>query len=279
MSSLCMFHPPTPITKHDGIPLSRPAYRTLTDLARKFPATTIALVTQHMGRHKASQAFNIPEVMEKILLLLSFEDLFVAQTTNRAFYSTVEGSKQLQQKLFLLPQPVVIVNGRFPVVTTPLHPMPSHPRHPKFPGLYVFDTSDALLPGGFSTIGGFQPFRRRVDVWLTSLQDLPRVGARCRNMLLCHPPVHKLRISSLLWDCFINGSGTRMAGATFLVKTQAGITVGEVLDEVERLRGMGALRLRSIDETGLARSSSGFGLRKEMDEVAQLALQGWIGLN
>ncbi|KAF2163199.1 hypothetical protein M409DRAFT_68520 [Zasmidium cellare ATCC 36951] len=51
----------------------------------------------------ASRVFNIPELLETILLNLSIKDLLLSQRTSRSFRYTVAGSIRLRRKLFFEP--------------------------------------------------------------------------------------------------------------------------------------------------------------------------------
>ncbi|KAK1814799.1 hypothetical protein LTR12_010846 [Friedmanniomyces endolithicus] len=65
------------------------------------PPPAIRMVKENNDRGKAAaKAFELPEVLEEILLHLSIPDLHQAEDTSRDFRSTVAGSPRLQRKLF-----------------------------------------------------------------------------------------------------------------------------------------------------------------------------------
>jgi len=68
---------------------------------------------------------------------------------------------------------------------------------------------------------------------------LPRVGERCRRMLLCHPPVKKIRAYTRC--CGLSNTSKRSGiylpeESKYLVQNDDGVTIGDLLDAAAKLK-------------------------------------------
>ncbi|KAI7367696.1 hypothetical protein KC336_g21173, partial [Hortaea werneckii] len=54
----------------------------------------------------AEQAFDIPELLEMILMSVDMKTVLLSQRTSRAFHATINSSPRLLRKLWILPNKV-----------------------------------------------------------------------------------------------------------------------------------------------------------------------------
>lgn len=169
----------------------------------------------------AQTVFDVPELLEMFLACLTMDELLAAQLINRQFRDALDSSIKLQRKLSLLP-----------------HSSPDF--------FAPFDEDEAP---GFNLDGYVgqeqQIVTNAVLAEASSLLDndpqLPKVGATCRKMLLCHPPVTQMRAFP---DCCDGDYPTIKDGEHIkylsieLVQNPSGITIGDLLDAATNIKEM-----------------------------------------
>ncbi|CZT23993.1 uncharacterized protein RCC_09710 [Ramularia collo-cygni] len=192
-----------------------------------------------MDTSAASRVFNIPELLEIILLNLQSKDLLLSQRTARSFHSTTQGSIKLRRKLFL--EPDWNLEGRVFDAYKPGNRPGRKPENNRlllkaFPGCYPTITlvilRDGISAGGQST---FSSLGRREewswDVCMSfpadRLPDVPaavlRPEASWRKMLLSQPPCKSLYLVRR-WQ----------RGRHPAIVREGGVTMGDVFDGVTR---------------------------------------------
>ncbi|KAK4540807.1 hypothetical protein LTR36_008884 [Oleoguttula mirabilis] len=172
---------------------------------------------------KAQQVFNIPELVEEIFTHTSPRDIRSATQTQRATSSVLDGSPKLQQKFGLRPSESGILC---------------------FP--FFENWSNLLSCTVLNTDGSYNPPKTKsdcIDIVLSFHSGLlPRVGSRCREILVCQPAISEMQVSV---DCCkkarIRWGGPEAASPLYgepitpLKVKAGGITVGHVLDVAAKL--------------------------------------------
>lgn len=199
----------------------------------------------------AGRVFGTTELLEAILRKgLSVHDLLRAMEVNKTFAACVKSSVHLQKLLCLRPDPTASYRSAFEVGIKCLV------------GFTTSLTFPALSPATYrkarTSLDG--TLEAHFDTDLTA--SPPRIGPRCRSMLVCQPPVHEMAIS-------INCCGFRYEdnvvpqneNGTAYIKAigTAGLTIGELLDTTRRLQEahtlcpFAATTAHSDDEDGRVR--------------------------
>jgi hypothetical protein len=182
------------------------------------------------------------EVLVNILSHLSIRDLLVAQQVDHTFNSTITASPELQESLSLRS-----TSGNF---SMPLgaHMIPFiryFGIEQQFPGFYgAFQPRDLHLhrfhhssvgflmnQQGQATIHPIQPtdtFPIYVtETFQTDVRgSLPRLGERCRHMLVCQPPINEMTVSFSCCAPHVEPEPISCA---------SGLTVGHLYDKAEQL--------------------------------------------
>lgn len=177
---------------------------------------------------KAQQVFQVPELLEMILLKLPPKSIFAAQQVCQTFSALISSSSKIQHYLGLKAD-----------------------LHCNFST--CFDKHSLSLWGGFQCRPEFDLSHRRLD-WLrrrihtnssepepqsntlevtakfSPHSKLPRLGKRCQSMLICQPPVYEMEATTA---CCNDRARRRLPGALppvpVSIKSKTGITVGDIL--------------------------------------------------
>ena len=134
---------------------------------RRLPESSIAI---HVLR--------IPELLELILFNLDVRDVLNVSVTCRWLKHIIEASPKLRPNLFLAP--VKSTPGKKPRWQTPFLPR-------SVPGFEGFIADDWPPVNGFEVLAFFDFEDER--------SMLPRVGSKCKDMLICQPPEHHMWVS------------------------------------------------------------------------------------
>ncbi|KAI7280468.1 hypothetical protein KC345_g4731 [Hortaea werneckii] len=142
---------------------------------------------------KARQVFDVPELLEMILLKLPPSSIFVAQQVCQTFSALITSSSKIQHylglKADLQSNFSTCFNGR------------SVSPWSKFQCGPEFDSSgrtSAWLSRRFRDIQSedeSKPKTFEVFASFSSHSKLPRLGERCQSMLICQPPIYEMKIS------------------------------------------------------------------------------------
>lgn len=168
----------------------------------------------------AQQVFNVPELLETILVNLTMEELLAAQFINRQFRDAVNGSTRLQRKLSLLPHSSEDFYAPFV--------------ENEVPGFYF--NSDVAQEAQFvDDRVGRDKSTNSSGSWSCIMQawfaiDLPKVGSRCRGMLVFQPSVREVA-------AFPTCCHSRLRHQVIEeVYNEDGITVGDLLDAAASMK-------------------------------------------
>ena len=207
------------------------------------------------GSTRAGDVFNIPELLEHILLELEPHQILVAQQTNRQWCGTVNSSIKLEQKLGLSADS----SGHFYSAFDYIKTSDVGPHRPSL-GLGSLTSTDVaiwkyekqmlggveehmLLVGRTPTPGLFCKSRARssphrtcfgapkLDTQHTFMVEVKGavqtcgVGKRYRSMLLCQPPIKAAKVKIAVRD------GTILGWKRPLF-SENGLTLGHLLDAI-----------------------------------------------
>ncbi|KAK4961178.1 hypothetical protein LTR10_001668 [Elasticomyces elasticus] len=172
----------------------------------------------------AHTVFGITEILELILRELSTAELLSAQRVNHRMRDVIDGSKDLMQRLFLLPNH----GSRIDVLSTA-----------GFDGNFMRQTGNMRI----SKLCYVRPTEAQNDqsngrlyfgVEVPFNQPLPRVGSRIRQMFITQPPAKSFTMAINCCD----PDDRELLGAEPLPAAQitnpAGVTIGELYDEAQR---------------------------------------------
>lgn len=164
----------------------------------------------------AQKVFGTPELLEKILLLTDTRTAFESMRVSRDFFNTIEGSLKLQRKLAL---------------------MADADAHGSLKANWFFDEG--------SGVDFKMSMIRLVDTqWgnvltlemnATACEDsIRKPGPRLRSALITQPPIKHLEVR--VSCCSTDRSYYRTPTPITTMQSETGITVGEVRDQIVRLR-------------------------------------------
>lgn len=189
---------------------------------------------------KAEDVFSIPELVDEIFSQLSARDLLLAARVNRMTAAVVKDSPRLQETLCLRASK----DGLF---QTPLA------------GWNLSDSFACEMRYFGNTWGTNKPVNS-VDFTITVRgHTMPRMGSRCRQMLVCQPAVSEMAVE--LWCCGLHatfdGQPLKREPIAPLRVGQGGITMGQVYDAAAKLMIEHQLcpyaDYRGLDERGYAK--------------------------
>ncbi|KAK3722195.1 hypothetical protein LTR37_002628 [Vermiconidia calcicola] len=191
--------------------------KTLPTLLRGFPTW---LRRSPRATVLAHQVFDTPELLEHILSYLDNSDLLLAYRINHQFCSGIQGSPRLQRQLGL--QAAHNSTIHFPAALS---------------SYWLFST-DGDKYFSLRTLEGM-----KILLTIQPQAPITRLGTRCRSMLLCQPPISRMKV--FVSCCAPNKSGFGIFGSTQIdpppleilsaMEGSQGITVGDVNDAVTRL--------------------------------------------
>lgn len=161
----------------------------------------------------AQKVFGAPELLEKILCLVDPRTAFEANRVNKDFFHTIEGSRILQRHIGLQ------ADGEADFTSTV--------------GFLVSCESGACVENPVGQLKDMDmkiemPFQLVIRPHLDS-GSLSIAGARLRKVFLTQPPIRELVVRATCCQ------GSYYGGPTSRILNDAGITIGEMWDQVTQL--------------------------------------------
>jgi hypothetical protein len=188
------------------------------------------ILSQHS---KAKEALHIPEIAENILSNLSPTDLLRAQLVDKSIFLTIQGSRVLQQNLFLQPR----LTGPFEVF-------------PETKFVYVAGSwggtgsfkcppcgkMEALVAAGATSTTSVNP--GKVFLSIKGSHRERQLGSRVASMLICQPPIYVMQV---IMPCCPEGkfdmkTPTVDSSGHFVLKAEHGITNRHIDDAIRTVR-------------------------------------------
>ena len=166
----------------------------------------------------AEKVFNIPELLEKILLYLSPVDLLRVQRVSHLFFNATEGSPKIQFKMGLRPQENCHIT--FPPALLELH-MFSFTLEP-YP--WSAESRKALQENEVNIRAGFSGSEKN---------EMLKLGRRCRDMLICQPPIKTLNAYTRC--CHPTWSYRGLNDPVETITVEGGIRMSDLIDAHERI--------------------------------------------
>lgn len=163
-----------------------------------------------------AKVFDLPELLEHILRFMDLKTLLIAQQVSHPFFNAIEASPDIRRKMYLQADKGFL---SFP------------PLLPDRCGQHSSMIADLHLQ--FKT--GSNDMRLVVKLWPAAQFPVEVPGARMRRMLICQPPLYKLRVYPNCCSVSSIGRFGAKSGAT-TIHSKTGITVGQVLDTAFRVR-------------------------------------------
>ena len=165
--------------------------------------------------HLAQKVFNIPELLELILIKLDVRDLLVVQQVNRPFFNAVETSIKIQRKLCLQKDPKSHHQTPFQC-----------PSANSFPGFSCNSTARNVA-GRQTKADGTS------DEEVTAMfAQKVKIGSRIKQMLICQPPVQDMEVFALCCRHMPYMPDRREypmpSGAITSISKAGGLTVGDL---------------------------------------------------
>jgi hypothetical protein len=206
-----------------------------TELTQQHVHTQQCLITR---QNRASEAFHIPEIAEKIFSHLVIEDLLHVEKVDRKIFAIIQGSPVLQTNLFLKPRQT----GPFAMLCSTdtariarlwaLKPRQS-PLFCRVKALvedHAADTTSEIRP---TTHTGNMFLMLRSDDRLTTEAR----GARVSSMLVCQPPVRVMKVT--MFCCPQGKLAPNIPldrDGHFVLKAEHGITMGHIVETIKTMR-------------------------------------------
>ncbi|KXT14611.1 hypothetical protein AC579_3668 [Pseudocercospora musae] len=154
----------------------------------------------------ARRVFDVPELLERILTFLGRRELLIVQRVNKTMFAAIENSVILARKLHLLPNASGHLETPFSKTrkyryrtcpgscrrkwTSPFH----------LPGFKCYSMSRvphvAADPGALNEVSDPENYRCRTIAAAVRprKEGAAPIGARCRKMLICNPPVTEMQV-------------------------------------------------------------------------------------
>ena len=173
-------------------------------IARK-PPGTIEVV---------SKVFAVPELLERILLYLNPVDLLRIQQVDHLFFNSIQGSMKLLCKMGLMAQE----NGHVSAPPASVDTQSFFCFYEMYSSLSrdVPQDNDVVVKAGFS-----------------DLENSPNLGSRCRNMLICQPPLKSMSVHTRC--CHPTWSWNDSDEDLDPITSESGLVVGDLLDAHNRV--------------------------------------------
>lgn len=183
---------------------------------------------------KAQQVFDIPELLEMILLKLPPSSIFAAQQACQTFSALITSSPKIQHHLGLKAD----LQANFSTCFNER----SFDAWGKFQCHPAFDSS--------ATRSAWRRFRNvqsedesdpktlEITANFINRSKLPRLGERCQSMLICQPPIYEMEVSVV---CCNDHTVHRLPGMPSPppipepIRSKTGITVGDLLTATRKL--------------------------------------------
>ena len=166
----------------------------------------------------AEKVFNIPELLEKILLHLTPADLLRVQRVSHLFFNATEGSPKIQFKMGLRPQENCHVT--FPPALLEFH-MFSFSLEPYS---CFANSRQALQENEVNIRAGFFGGEKN---------KMMKLGKRCRDMLICQPPIKTLNAYTRC--CHPTWSWRGATDPVETIMVEGGFRMGDLIDAHERI--------------------------------------------
>ena len=204
----------------------------------------------------AQRTFEIPELFELILDHLEIPEILNVQQVSRGLKDAIDGSARIQTRLNLRPA------SRDTFFKTPFE--------------FYFGYNLGLhcsLEQPKSTPFNEVPLENRTNFTASfdSHSAFPKIGSRCRNMLICQPPIYEMEIHT---RC-CNGDPLALpflesdTPKTTSISSPIGITVGDLYDATKKTSKEHKLcpnaSCRLLDENGFVRVSVMFKASVELN--------------
>jgi hypothetical protein len=200
----------------------------------------------------AQKTFAVTELLEMILLNLSPWTLLTAQRTNRQFFNTIEESSKIQQKMMLQ-------QSGTQHFSTLLSRETYHKYDNFVLGLsYVLEMPDHLCQimseAPNIIFAGTAPLSMEFFV-IYAPHSLPRIGARCRKILICEPIITEIKVypeccGKLGPSEYLRFTESRLQDSVFEISNPTGITIGDIYEALCRVEEHPGCRFRGVQFYG-----------------------------
>ena len=211
--------------------------------------------------NKAQKVFDVPELLELIVLELPARDKLKAQGVSKTWLNGIKASKIIQQALGL--KPAINYFSPFDCGGD------THQNPNAVPG-FRYKSVDELKPWDGTnwsykarTVNNDQHIEISVD-----RKTKVKLGATCQSMLLCQPPLKKAYLYATYYDDRAAWNAPRQELCASMIKSDTGITVGEMLDAAAKLEAV------AVDEAKERSAALGTNI-----ERWYICLQGTVKLN
>ncbi|KAK3691149.1 hypothetical protein LTR37_018853 [Vermiconidia calcicola] len=174
------------------------------------------------------KVFNISELLEHILLRLSFQDILKAQQVSKQFFNAIEASSTIQKTMCLQPDPTSNYQRQADVVFRSWH------LHEPRPPITIAQEKRIFLTAFVAHAPDSDDLLWRLGICIFSENKLPNPGGRIRSTLICQPPV--LHMDVYATCCHPSDNIEDRGDPTSTVTSETGITIGDILDTATRLR-------------------------------------------
>lgn len=227
-------------------------------LSKLFPPS---FRTSRRSVELAATVFNTTELLENILVNLGVRDVLSAMQVSHRFQSVIEGSPVIQRKMGLKADPDRAL--RFPLA--------SETR-------YLLCSTDAST-WSMRTAPNDKILVKVDCARATSTTAKLNLGARCRSLLICQPPLKTLKV--YVSCCHSIYRHTSRAPAEVLT-SETGITFGDIVDTANRVKEAHVLCPRAEtfmhDEQGYVHADVRFEAEIEVPahEPLLLAKRRWM---
>jgi len=224
--------------------------------------------------HATTTATTVLCVAELCIMIAEYlhpQDVFAFEQVNRTTLAILRSSPAMQQHLHLKADPEAHFSTHL-----------IYPVWPKTPGLpWTPVTGSWVLPGDpDDTLGVPDHVQLRV-IANTGSHRAPRAGPRCRSMLLCQPPIYEIQVRPNCCSRYSN-EGPRGGGEWPILRSETGLTVGDILDAHEETVKAHAhcpwARARCHDENRLVNSKVIFDVRPKIKSDDPIMASYWQGV-
>lgn len=195
-----------------------------------------------------------PELLEAILVNLSIPDLLAVMLVSQAFRDGVNNSPTIQRNMGLRPDPNCHMRFSLP-----------------FEHGLLRCTTDA---SSYSLIAPDDKLFVEID-----LATKPRLGGRCRAILVCQPPLKSLGVYV---DCCHTLHRVPQAQPLEVLTSETGITLGDIIDTTKRVKAAHRLcpqaETHLLDENGFVQAEVRFAAEVLVpeDEPLLAKKRSWI---
>lgn len=184
------------------------------------------LFNEYSATGKQHRALDVPELREMILDLLSIPDLLRMMQVSKTMHSSIQHSAILQKRLQFKPT----TDGFFrtllddPAVTKEFTGFKCHRRKMCYKCLTDVNKYEFPLTVEFKAQGA---------------RPMPRIGLRCREILIASPPIYEMEIFTSCCNpnnVFMHLPQRNDQSPPQRVKSMTGLTIGDLYDAAQRHR-------------------------------------------